>query len=163
MKNIGGRGEGATPRCLFSTTHTPPAQGRGGGGQIKVPPAPLWEKRHAIPRVSRCNSVLVCDQMVSEAHKKRDAAVSLHHYKAAHRSNIIIHRGKATTLHCDWVGEPGFQPYWFYLQPYPLFLCFINWNDVPIGSPSITKEGPFKWLLIYRNTYRSTHLCSCGY
>ena len=52
-------------------------------------------------RFTDCNSVLVSGQMVSEAHETGSAAVSLHHYKAACRSNIIIYRGKAITLRCD--------------------------------------------------------------
>jgi hypothetical protein len=68
-----------------------------------LPPPPPYVKKHAFSRVSGCNSVLVCDQMVSEAHKKRDASMSLHHYKAAHRAYIIIYRGEAITFECDLI------------------------------------------------------------
>jgi hypothetical protein len=81
---------GGTPRCLLGYTHAPPTQGRGGGGQIESTPSPLYVKSLVFLRVSDCNSVLVLDQMASEAHKKRDAAVSIHHHKAAHRSCIIV-------------------------------------------------------------------------
>jgi hypothetical protein len=94
---------GGTPRCLFSYTHTPPAQGGGGGGQIESTPTPLYVKSLVFLRVSDCNSVLVCDQMGSETRKKRSAAVSLHHYKAEQRSRIIIYMGKATTFECDLI------------------------------------------------------------
>ena len=94
---------GATPRCLFSYTYVPPAQGGGGGGIFQMPTTPLYAKRHAILRVTDCNIVLVCDQMGSETRKKRDAAVSLHHYKAEQRSYIIIYRGKAITFECDLI------------------------------------------------------------
>ena len=81
---------GGTPRCLFSYTYAPPTQGGGGGGLFQMPTTPLYAKRHAILRVTDCNSVLVLDQMASEAHKKRDASVSIHHHKAAHGSYCIM-------------------------------------------------------------------------
>jgi hypothetical protein len=109
VKNKGVRGVGGTPRCLFSYTYVPPAQGGGGGGQNILPPPPPYIKKHVFVRVSGCNSVLVCDQMGSETRKKRDAAVTIHHYKAEQRSRIIYYRGKATTFECDSIVDNCFQ------------------------------------------------------
>jgi len=57
-----------------------------------MPTTPLYVKRHVFLRVTECNSVLVLDQMVSEAHKKRSAAMPLSLVKAAHRACHIILR-----------------------------------------------------------------------
>ena len=76
--------------CQVVHTHPPRAAGAG-GGRIEMPFQPPYPKTHAFLRVTDCNSVLVLDQMGSEAHKKRGAALPLSLLKAAHGScaNIL--------------------------------------------------------------------------
>ena len=79
--------------CQVIHTHPPRAAGAGGGpsGEARCAPRP---KTHAFLRVTDCNSVLVLDQMGSEAHENGDAALPLSLVKPAHRAYVIVLCGR---------------------------------------------------------------------
>ncbi len=80
--------------CQVVHTHPPRAAGAG-GGRTGMPYLASYTKNSAFLRVSECNSVLVLDQMGSEAHKKRGATMPLSFLRAAHRAcrNILWRQG----------------------------------------------------------------------
>ena len=150
----GYRGVGATLRCLSGYTYTPPAQGRGRGGQTQMPNRLLHAKTHAFLRVLDCNSVLVCDQRGRRRVEKRGAALPLSLVKAAHSAYgfIIYRQGNHIAMWYDCL----------HLFTIDLHFCYwLHRLDVPIHCSSTAKRE-WQWLLIYHSRYHSTLSRSYG-